>query len=121
MTVHLEAVMGVWQGVAMDSPKYHLGPSCPTLLQPEMALWPFQGWSASRKDILMPSSTPLDTLCRAPMFRSSDEEMKKNKKRHPLRNKINGISQNDKNCTINHYGLKCKVFILKTGKVFSQS
>jgi hypothetical protein len=26
--------MGVWQGVAMDSPKFHPGPPCPTLLRP---------------------------------------------------------------------------------------
>jgi hypothetical protein len=26
--------MGVWQGVAMDSLKYHWGPPCPTLLCP---------------------------------------------------------------------------------------
>jgi hypothetical protein len=26
--------MGVWQGVAMDSIKFHLGPPCPTLLRP---------------------------------------------------------------------------------------
>jgi hypothetical protein len=26
--------IGVWQGVAMDSPKYHYGPPCPTLLCP---------------------------------------------------------------------------------------
>jgi hypothetical protein len=29
-----EGSMGVWQGVAMDSLKYHQGPSCPTLLRP---------------------------------------------------------------------------------------
>jgi hypothetical protein len=27
-------IMGVWQGVAMDSLKYHQGPPCPTLLRP---------------------------------------------------------------------------------------
>jgi hypothetical protein len=26
--------MGVWQGVAMDSLKFHPGPPCPTLLRP---------------------------------------------------------------------------------------
>jgi hypothetical protein len=26
--------MGVWQGVAMDSLKYHSGPPCPTHLRP---------------------------------------------------------------------------------------
>jgi hypothetical protein len=29
-----DSTMGVWQGVAMDSLKYHLGPPCPTLLCP---------------------------------------------------------------------------------------
>jgi hypothetical protein len=29
-----EPSIGVWHGVAMDSLKYHPGPSCPTLLRP---------------------------------------------------------------------------------------
>ena len=47
--------MDVWQGVAMDSLKYCLGPPCPTLLQatPETALRPFQGGQ--------PASTHLDS------------------------------------------------------------
>jgi hypothetical protein len=53
--------MGVWQGVAMDSLKFYLSPSCPTLLRPEMALQPFQGFSAYRVD------DPLDTSRRTPM------------------------------------------------------
>jgi hypothetical protein len=43
--------MGVWQGVAMDSLKFHPGPPCPTLL--------------------LPSFTPLDTPRRTPMGTSS--------------------------------------------------
>jgi hypothetical protein len=33
-TTSVEGVMGVWRGVAMDSLKFHPGPSCPTLLCP---------------------------------------------------------------------------------------
>jgi hypothetical protein len=37
-----EEDMGVWQGVALDTLKFYLGPPCPTLLCP--AVWqPSQG------------------------------------------------------------------------------
>jgi hypothetical protein len=42
--------MGVWQGVAMDSVKFHSGPPCLTLLRP-----------AGRPPLKRPSSTSLDT------------------------------------------------------------
>jgi hypothetical protein len=50
-------VMGVWQGVAMDSLKFHPGPPCPTLLRPAGGL--------------RPSASPLDTSLRPPMALSS--------------------------------------------------
>jgi hypothetical protein len=40
------ATMGVWQGVAMDSLKYHMGPPWPTLLHPTVR--PPLGWPAHR-------------------------------------------------------------------------
>jgi hypothetical protein len=69
--------MDVWQGVNMDSLKFHTGLPCPTLLCPAdgppltdghlcgRALWPFQGWATRRLGGLRPSSTLLDTprLC----------------------------------------------------------
>jgi hypothetical protein len=54
--------MGVWQGVAMDSLKFHLGPPCPTSLCPEMALWLFWGWPAHRVDWLRQSPTTMYPL-----------------------------------------------------------
>jgi hypothetical protein len=46
--------IGVWQGAAMDSPKFYLGPPCPTLLCPAGDfLWPsmaMQGWPARPQD-----------------------------------------------------------------------
>jgi len=47
--------MGVWQGVAMDSLKFHPGPACLTLLCPVGGL--------------QPSSSLLDTPRRMPMVR----------------------------------------------------
>jgi hypothetical protein len=32
--IHDPGIVGVWQGVALDSLKFHLGPPCPTLLRP---------------------------------------------------------------------------------------
>jgi hypothetical protein len=58
----------------MDSLKIHPGPPSPTLLCPACGpplkrhIWPFQGWPAHRAGSLGPSSTPLDTPCRTPMF-----------------------------------------------------
>jgi hypothetical protein len=42
--------IGVWQGVTMDSVKFHLGSPCPTpgLATPVMALKPFQEWPTRR-------------------------------------------------------------------------
>jgi len=58
--------MGVWQGVTMDSLKYHLGPPCPTLLRtagrPPLKR-PYGGAGSLR-----PSSTLLDTQRRTPMI-----------------------------------------------------
>jgi hypothetical protein len=57
----LITIMGVWQGVVMDSLKYHLGPPCPSLLR--AAGWPplKQGGSAYRAGNMRSSSTPLGT------------------------------------------------------------
>jgi hypothetical protein len=52
--------MGVWQGMAMDSLKFHLGRPCPTLLHPAAG--------ARRAGSLQQSSTPLDILRRKPMM-----------------------------------------------------
>jgi hypothetical protein len=41
--------MGIWQGVAMDSLKFHQGPPC--------------RWATHTAVGLHPSSTPLDTPC----------------------------------------------------------
>jgi hypothetical protein len=60
----------IWQGIFMDSLKFHPGLSSLTLLRPvgrparKTALWPFLGWPAHRTGGLRPSSTPLDTPCR---------------------------------------------------------
>jgi hypothetical protein len=67
--------MGVWQGVAMESLKFHPGLPCPTLLCPagglplEQTSWPFQVWPVCRAGGLRPSFTPLDTSRRAPTGR----------------------------------------------------
>jgi hypothetical protein len=69
--------MGVWQGVAMDLPKFHLDPPCPLpnpftpcgQATPETAFQPFQGWPACRASGLWPSSTPLDTPRCMPLLR----------------------------------------------------
>jgi hypothetical protein len=58
-------VMGIWQRVAMDSLKFHLGRESPTLLR--SAGGPPQGWPAHRAGSVRPSSTPLDTPRRTPM------------------------------------------------------
>jgi hypothetical protein len=55
--------MGVEQGVAMESLKFHPGP---TFLRP--ANGPPQGCPAHRAGGLRPSSTPLDTRCRKLMM-----------------------------------------------------
>jgi hypothetical protein len=86
-TVGGEEDMGIWQGVAMDSLKYHLDLPCPTLLPhalpcgratPEMALLPFQWWRVCRAGSLQSSSTPLDilwqTLCHTPMMKKMNEK-----------------------------------------------
>jgi hypothetical protein len=52
--------VGVWQGVAMDSPEFHPG-------TPETALWPLQGWPACSAGSLRQSFIPLDTPRRTPM------------------------------------------------------
>jgi hypothetical protein len=56
-----EGTMGMWQGVAMDSLKFHPGPPCPTLPCP-VGRSPlkqlFQGWPAHRAGGLQPSATP---------------------------------------------------------------
>jgi hypothetical protein len=64
--------MGVWQRVAMDYLKFHLGLPCPIpsmpyeQATPETALWPFQRWPARRPGDLWPSSAPLDTQVPTP-------------------------------------------------------
>jgi hypothetical protein len=51
--------MGVWQGVALDSLKFHRGPPCPTPLRP--------AGGPPLKVGLWLSSTRLDTPCHTPM------------------------------------------------------
>jgi hypothetical protein len=52
--------MGVWQGVAMDSLEFHLGPSCskpcrqPCLKQPFQG-WPPTGWAACGRPPFWPT------------------------------------------------------------------
>jgi hypothetical protein len=48
--------MGVWQGAAMDSLKYHYGPPCPTLLRP-----------VGRPSLKRPYGCFIDTTRRRPM------------------------------------------------------
>jgi hypothetical protein len=69
-------VMGIWQGVAADTQKYHPGPPRRTMpypsmscgqATPEMALWVFQGRPTHRVGGLQPSSIPLDTPHHTPM------------------------------------------------------
>jgi hypothetical protein len=62
---HAVSSISVWQGVTMDSVKFHPGPPCPTLLRP--AGGPPQGWPACRVGGLRQSYTPLDTPRHAPM------------------------------------------------------
>jgi hypothetical protein len=47
----------VWQGVAMDSLKYHQGPPCPTLLRPAGVT--LKGWFACRAGSLWPCCTSM--------------------------------------------------------------
>jgi hypothetical protein len=69
----LSSGMSLWQGVAMDSLRFHPGLLCPTflhpaggpLLRPRLQL--FQGWPANRVGSMRPTSTPLDTPRRTPM------------------------------------------------------
>jgi hypothetical protein len=58
--------MGAWQGVAMDSLKFHPGLPCPTLLNPAGGP-PLKRPYSCFKDGLQPSSTFLDTPHRTPM------------------------------------------------------
>jgi hypothetical protein len=45
----LKSSMAIWQGVVMDSVKYHSGPPCPTMrANPKTALWRFQTGPAHR-------------------------------------------------------------------------
>jgi hypothetical protein len=63
----IEKGMGVWQGVAMDSLKFHLGPPCPTLLR-------LMGGPLLKRPYgyfrgCLPTSILLDTQRRTPMER----------------------------------------------------
>jgi hypothetical protein len=64
--------MGVWQRMAMNSLKFHLGPPMPhsstpcRWATPETTLWPFQGWPAHIVVGQQPSSTHLDSPRRTP-------------------------------------------------------
>lgn len=62
--------MGVWRGVAEDARQFNMGLPCPTLLFPCRRSIPekFQGWPTRRAGGLRPSSTPLYTPRRKPMF-----------------------------------------------------
>jgi hypothetical protein len=74
--------MDVWQGVTMDSLKYHPArhamptchttqPAMPDTSKPCEQVTPektFQGWPAHRVGSLQLSSIPLDTPRRTPMF-----------------------------------------------------
>jgi hypothetical protein len=69
--------MDICQGVTMDSTKSLTFPShypCMPCMRatPETALRPFQGWLDRRAGGLWPSSTPLDSPRRTPMF--TDQE-----------------------------------------------
>jgi hypothetical protein len=57
--------MGAWQGVAMDSLKFHPGPPCANLLRPEDV--PPLKRSAHTAGSLWPFFTLLDTPRRTPM------------------------------------------------------
>jgi hypothetical protein len=74
LRIFVFSTMGVWQGLAMDSLKFHPGPLYPTLLCP-VGRPPlkrlFQGWPARRASGLRQSSTPLDTSRCTPMFSTS--------------------------------------------------
>jgi hypothetical protein len=65
--------IGIWQGVAMNSPKFHSGPPCPTLLCPaggpggQAARGSFQEWPARRAGGMRPSHTLLYTPRNTPM------------------------------------------------------
>jgi hypothetical protein len=69
--------MGIWQGVARNTLKFHLAPPCLTFLRPapETALQLFQGWPARRAGGQWPSSTPLDTPCPTPTLYSVHQEL----------------------------------------------
>jgi hypothetical protein len=60
-----EGGLGIWQGVSMDSHKFHTGPPSPTLLRP--AGGPRLKWPYGRFMGGLPSSTHSDTLRRTPM------------------------------------------------------
>jgi hypothetical protein len=70
---HFEA-MSIWQGVAMDSLNFHPGLPCPTLLRPvdgPPLKWPygcFRCGPPAGQATCGPSSTPMDTPHRTPMF-----------------------------------------------------
>jgi hypothetical protein len=66
LVITLLIPMGVWQGVAMDSLKFHLGRPCLTLLCPtgRLPLKRLYGKAGG----LQPSSTPLDTPGHVPML-----------------------------------------------------
>jgi hypothetical protein len=64
--------IGVRQGVAMDSPKYHSGSLCLTLLRPVgepplKRLYSRFGWPVLRSGGLQTSPTPVDTPCHTHM------------------------------------------------------
>jgi hypothetical protein len=65
--------MGVWQGVAMDSLKYHSGPQCPTLLCPAGGPYSrFKGGPPTRRTtcsrLLLPWTPHAMRLCCAMPF-----------------------------------------------------
>jgi hypothetical protein len=60
-----EGAMGVWQGVTMDSLKFHPGPPCPTLSTP--GRWATPEMALCRAAGLRPSSILLDTPRRTPI------------------------------------------------------
>jgi hypothetical protein len=65
-------IIGIWQGVVMDSLKFHLSPSCPTPLCPAGShpcnnLTAVLGVAACRACGLWPSSTTLDTPHHTPL------------------------------------------------------
>jgi hypothetical protein len=70
----VEGNISVWQGVAMDSLKFHPGPACLTFLRP--AGGP-QGWSTHRVGSLWPSFTPLYTPRRTPMAEGKRKSQKR--------------------------------------------